>query len=707
MAKTITTRIKNKVADISNWNSSSVNKVDSDIRLLDGEIAIVRVPTGDTYTNPVTDKDEPVVELLMKVGDGSTVFSQLPWLSAKASDVYDWAKTPDVKDVKVKVKKGTATAATESTLETWLKTVYDKGVDNATLISGLDTIVDKLDGADTVDGSVRKLIKAAIEDLDVSTSSGSGNFVKAVTQVDGKIQVTKGTIAESELPNISASKIIVTPASGDAATVTLDTKLGSIDTDIINLKNKQVGHTDAQINTLIDNKINDLDVSEPTASGTSTSFIATAKQEDGKIVVTKKNLPTADASTAGIITLGVKDGAATYNSIFGTDGKGGINALIETNKTDIANLKSAVAGGVHFRGTVTAKPTSANVVSPAAVAGDIVLWAAEGIEYIYTGSAWEELGDVTRLGEAETAIENLEKALDALDVAETNTVANTHKFVSQVTQTDGKIAVTYTQPTSADVSHDGGTVATKLVAHDAEVAKLSGIATGKTVGDAITTALDSLDFTSPSVPTSGTTTATEFIDTVSQENGQISATKKKLPTATTGTNGAAGTAGIVALIDSTSSTSTTAAATANAVKTAYDKADDAYTLASGKANASHTHGDITNEGTLATANAVVVTDANNKIIASTNITTTELGYLNGVTSNIQDQLNAKGTSNLVIGTTATTAAAGNHNHDNSYADKQAFANVQSNYVRFNSADSKLYVGSGTEEIIFDCGGAPV
>ena len=33
--------------------------------------------------------------------------------------------------------------------------------------------------------------------------------------------------------------------------------------------------------------------------------------------------------------------------------------------------------------------------------------------------------------------------------------------------------------------------------------------------------------------------------------------------------------------------------------------------------------------------------------------------------------------------------------------------VEGNYVRFNNADKKLYVGkSGVDEIIFDCGGAP-
>lgn len=40
-----------------------------------------------------------------------------------------------------------------------------------------------------------------------------------------------------------------------------------------------------------------------------------------------------------------------------------------------------------------------------------------------------------------------------------------------------------------------------------------------------------------------------------------------------------------------------------------------------------------------TANRALISDANGRVAASSTITTTELGYLNGVTSNIQNQLN--------------------------------------------------------------------
>lgn len=64
------------------------------------------------------------------------------------------------------------------------------------------------------------------------------------------------------------------------------------------------------------------------------------------------------------------------------------------------------------------------------------------------------------------------------------------------------------------------------------------------------------------------------------------------------------------------------------------------TAIGGKAPSSHTHGNITNGGALDTASRVVITDANKKITIS-DITIEELGRLDGVTSNIQTQLNGK------------------------------------------------------------------
>lgn len=58
------------------------------------------------------------------------------------------------------------------------------------------------------------------------------------------------------------------------------------------------------------------------------------------------------------------------------------------------------------------------------------------------------------------------------------------------------------------------------------------------------------------------------------------------------------------------------------------------------AAASHTHGNVTNDGKLSTASRAVVTDENG-VIGASSVTATELGCLSGVTSNVQTQLNGK------------------------------------------------------------------
>ena len=79
--KTLNVRIKNKYDSYENWASAGVI-------LEAGEIAIA-------YTTVDVKEGNGIVKhpaLLMKVGDGSSTFANLPWLSAKAADVADWAK---------------------------------------------------------------------------------------------------------------------------------------------------------------------------------------------------------------------------------------------------------------------------------------------------------------------------------------------------------------------------------------------------------------------------------------------------------------------------------------------------------------------------------------------------------------------------------------------------------------------------------------
>lgn len=569
----ITTRIKNKIDSLESWVAS--NPI-----LLNGEIAIIKVATGSTFVNSVTGQTETVYELLMKIGNGTAPFDQLPWLSSKASDVFDWGKLEDPEDIPITILVGST--ETNSTLGAWLKSINDKASTNASNISSVSAKVDV--------AKVSTAISTAINALD-STVSGSGNFVKAVTQTNGVVTVTKGNIAASDIPELAASKIVVTPASTGVEKVTLDDKITDIDAAIADLEGRQVGHTDAQINSLITTKINALDVDEPSASGTSTSFIATAKQTDGKIVVTKKNLPTASTSVAGITKLGVTGGAATFDAV------NALSTTVGTNTTDIAALKSAVTGGVHFIGISTTEVKDGGTETPTIdgaaktpTKGDVVIYNTK--EYIWTGSLWKELGDQGRLATLETKVNNL-------DYTDPNYAAG--KVVTKVTQTDGKITVSHEKLSSADVDHDDTTVDAALDDHNSRIVAAEGKLDGVTkVTTSITNAINALDVSEPTA--SGTSTS--FIATAKQTNGKIVVTKKNLPTASTSA------AGITQL---------------------------------GVAGGAASHD-------------------------------TFLGIANAVNSYLAPSV----------------------------------ARLKIDYVRFNTADQKLYVGTtGADEIIFDCGGADI
>lgn len=101
--------------------------------------------------------------------------------------------------------------------------------------------------------------------------------------------------------------------------------------------------------------------------------------------------------------------------------------------------------------------------------------------------------------------------------------------------------------------------------------------------------------------------------------------------------------GVVQLINSTSSTSTTTAATPNSVKTAYDLANTA------KTNAATAQTRADNAYALAESKVDSLSDL------GVTATATELNYMDGVTSNVQTQLDGKASSSHALskGTDAT------------------------------------------------------
>ena len=88
--KILNTRLQMKYDSYANWTSTTLGDgKGANYILKAGEIGICYLPASYSE-GQVTGTTPP--QILMKVGDGTSTFAQLPWTSAKSADVYAWAK---------------------------------------------------------------------------------------------------------------------------------------------------------------------------------------------------------------------------------------------------------------------------------------------------------------------------------------------------------------------------------------------------------------------------------------------------------------------------------------------------------------------------------------------------------------------------------------------------------------------------------------
>ena len=132
---TIKTRIKLCYDTIENW-------VANNTVLLPGEVGIAYVSADSAVE--VMQVNKPA--LLFKVGDGTTAFNDLPYISAVAADVYAWAKSA-TKPTYTSSEVGADASGTASQLVNEHNTSSTAHVDIRTLISNLQEKLDSLGNA--------------------------------------------------------------------------------------------------------------------------------------------------------------------------------------------------------------------------------------------------------------------------------------------------------------------------------------------------------------------------------------------------------------------------------------------------------------------------------------------------------------------------------------------------------------------------------
>lgn len=242
--KTFETRIQLKYDSYANWTANNPTP-------LSGEVCIVVIPAE---TGAVVQEHS----ILFKVGDGSTAFNSLPYVSAVAADVYDWAKA---------AAKPSYTADEISGLADYI----------AGEIQDTNTQY-KLE-QDTSDTHILKLYKKDLADADWS-------LVTAITTAD---TVYDDTALAGRVANVESRATALEGLVGSVAVATqIANAIAALDlANTYDAKGAAAqALTDAK--TYADGLVAGLDVTDTAVDG---QYVDSVSEVDGKIVVTRKALP--------------------------------------------------------------------------------------------------------------------------------------------------------------------------------------------------------------------------------------------------------------------------------------------------------------------------------------------------------------------------------------------------------------------------------
>lgn len=398
---TLNTRIQLKYDSYANWMTN-------DPVLKMGEIAIATIPANETNAhNPVVKDNLPNV--IIKVGDGSSRYSALKFVSGLAADVYSWAKAPE---------RPTYTADDITGLETFINNVIGKteGIQDTdtqyTVVAGTgkyvfdlmsrdkgetayDTKVATIDLKDVdtrLTALETKVGNQSVADAIAANNAGLANkdaavdkqFVTAAVQSNGIVTVSRRALVADDIPELAQSKITgLTDALKDLD----DTKQDNLPIDGTPSDKNKVA-TQSTVNTAISG------LAAEAVTAATGEVIASVTQANGIVTVTKKALAKEDIP---VIEQNQVNGLG--NALNSKQNK--LTFTSEPNTTDnrVATEKfvtSAVAdlnGAMHFEGAVTGDTFEEAIASAgkAFVSGDVVLYGVD--EYVYDGADWHVLGN--------------------------------------------------------------------------------------------------------------------------------------------------------------------------------------------------------------------------------------------------------------------------------------------------------------------------
>ena len=252
--KILQTRIQLKYDSYTNWTTN--NPI-----LKAGEIAVATISSGNTQeVNSVT-----TPQVLLKVGDGTSKYTALPFVSAKAADVYSWAKK------------------SESEFTEWVKTLI------------------ATEGAYDAKGSAAQALADAKAYTDTLANGAVKNNTEAITAIKDGTTIDSFKDVETALAGKQASGDYATKTEAqDYATNAKNAVIGTAsdtkDSDTVKGAKKYAD----SLNTAMDTRMDAAEVSITTLTGVDTVEGSVAKAlKDAKAYADGKDSAIAAAKKAG------------------------------------------------------------------------------------------------------------------------------------------------------------------------------------------------------------------------------------------------------------------------------------------------------------------------------------------------------------------------------------------------------------------------
>lgn len=276
---TIISRIMSKIDTAANWDAN--NPV-----LLKGEVVPVIVPDSEGNTAYV----------VFKVGDGVSNYATLPFTSANAWDVYDWAKAATKPTYDYSEIKNTPTIPSAPTIDQKYSATSKNAQSGVAVAEALALKVDKVDGKTLTSNDFTSTLLSKLNGIAEGANkyvhpthtahSTSGLYkitVDALGHVTSATAVTKADITKLGIPAI-----------------TVDTAMSTTSTNPV--QNKVV-------NTALSNK------QDKFATVTTADTIQTVKIGNNLSIVTSPNFGYSQIRSSKILVLSGEDSTTSYVSL--------------------------------------------------------------------------------------------------------------------------------------------------------------------------------------------------------------------------------------------------------------------------------------------------------------------------------------------------------------------------------------------------------